>query len=258
MRLILSLVLILAFLFLGCNKTSEQHTAPAPELSVKDIINKSIARHGGDIISKSDISFKFRNHNYRSIRNGGQFTYERSTTDSIGRQVRDILKNDGFYRLIDEKKAAISPKDSAAYSNSVNSVLYFALLPYFLKDPSANTALLGEASFQGQDYYKIKVFFQQEGGGKDFEDEFVYWINKNSFTLDFLAYNFLVDGGGARFRKATNVREVNGVRFADFINYAPEPDSREVAVFDSLYDSHQMKELSIIALENIEVNVLNQ
>ena len=49
-------------------------------------------------------------------------------------KINDILNNSGFKRLIDGDEVELSAKDSAAYANSVNSVHYFALLPYNLKD----------------------------------------------------------------------------------------------------------------------------
>jgi hypothetical protein len=36
-----------------------------------------------------------------------------------------------------------------------------------------------------------------------------------------LAYNYITDGGGVRFRSAINKRRVNGLLVQDYINYAP-------------------------------------
>ena len=71
--------------------------------------------------------------------------------------------------------------------------------------------------------------------------------------MDYLAYNYLTDGGGARFREAYNVRQIKGVRFADYINYEPEPETREVERFDSLYNEGKLKELSRIDTEDVVV-----
>lgn len=170
----------------------------------------------------------------------------------------DILTNEGFRRLIEGRQTALSTKDSSAYANSVNSVIYFALLPCFLQDPAVRLTGLGTARIAGEEYDKLQVTFRQEGGGKDFEDTFVYWFHRNRHTLDFLAYHYLTDGGGARFRKAVNTREVGGFRFADYINYQPKTDRRDVAVFDSLYEHGSLKELSRIELEAIEVTPLHE
>ena len=43
----------------------------------------------------------------------------------------------------------------------------------------------------------------------------------NTFEIDYLAYNYVTDGGGVRFRSAINKRRVNGLLVQDYINYAP-------------------------------------
>jgi len=70
-------------------------------------------------------------------------------------------------------------------------------------------------------YYKLKVTFDQDGGGDDFDDTYVYFFNKATFKPDYLAYDFHVNGGGMRFREAYNERYVNGIRFVDYNNMKP-------------------------------------
>ena len=250
----------LPFLFSACTPSGEPNgmngAATSPPDSAQWIVDQAIARHGGDVIDHSRISFDFRERHYVAQRRGGLFTYERIWQDTTGRRYRDVLTNERLYREIDGERVELTAKDSAAYANSVNSVIYFALLPYFLNDPAVRKTYLGRSSIQGQEYYKIKVTFRREGGGKDYEDEFIYWIRTGEFTLDYLAYNYLTDGGGARFREAYNVRNIKGIRFADYVNYKPDPDNREVAAFDSLFNAGQMEELSRIELEDIQVDVL--
>jgi hypothetical protein len=38
-------------------------------------------------------------------------------------------------------------------------------------------------------YDVVGVTFGQDGGGKDFDDEFHYWINKQTHKVDYLAYS---------------------------------------------------------------------
>ncbi|MCB0609821.1 MAG: hypothetical protein KDD12_19025, partial [Lewinella sp.] len=147
-----------------------------------------------------------------------------------------------------------SAKDSSAYANSVNSVIYFALLPYFLNDPAVRKTYLGKTTIKGIAYHKIGVTFGAENGGKDFQDQYIYWIRQDNFTLDYLAYNYIVDGGGARFRQAYNLRPVNGLLIADYINFKPKSDSRDVVRFDRLFESDSLEELSRIVLENVAVD----
>ncbi len=226
------------------------------ENPAQTIIDQCIAKHGGEAYSQMKLSFSFRDRTYKGSRRDGRFSYERLLVQEDGTTLLDMLDNDRLIRKQNGTQIELSSKDSSAYANSVNSVFYFALLPYFLNDPAAIKTYLGTSSIKQQPYHKIQITFRQEGGGKDFEDQFVYWIHRDNYTMDYLAYNYLTDGGGARFREAYNIRTIEGIRFADYINYKPEPDTREVAKFDALFEQGLMKELSRIDTENIEVELL--
>ncbi len=252
---------LLGLFFSGCSSdetASSTTTSPEPS-QAQQIINQAVEAHGSlPLYEASEVEFDFRDYHYKSIRRGGQFTYERIFMDSIGQKVHDILTNEGLIRTVNGQSVSLSAKDSAAYANSVNSVLYFALLPYFLNDPAVNKDYLGETTVKGEPYDKIKVTFQQEDGGKDYEDEFVYWFHKDRHTMDYLAYNYQTEGGGARFREAYNVRTVNGLRFADFYNYKPEEKRMDVENFDRLFEQDSLELLSEIKLEGVEVRVLEK
>ena len=252
-----SLLYCFLLLICACNtKTDDPEQLPPSVEKAQEIIDSAITKQGGQLVAQSRIAFDFRDRHYVSSRSGGNFTYERIFTDTLNHKVHDQLSNDNFQRKINETVVALSAKDSAAYSNSVNSVIYFAFLPYFLNDAAVQKDYLGEVSIKGEPYHKVKVTFRKEGGGKDFEDQFVYWFHKDKMSMDYLAYNYQVDGGGARFREAYNVRIVNGIRFADYINYKPINKSMEVETFDELFEKGKMKEVSRIDLENISVERL--
>lgn len=255
---------ILVFIIFSCNQetnqegnTTVEEVAQSVEEAVDEkaraLVLKAIEAHGGTLYDTAKIEFDFRGRHYVSDRKGGDYQYERIFTEG-GKQIRDVLNNYGFKRMVNGEEIKLSEKKSKSYANSVNSVLYFALLPYYLNDPAVRLSYLEDVAFNGNNYHKVKVTFKQEGGGKDFEDEYVYWINTTSFTVDYLAYNYLVDGGGARMREAYNVRIVEGIRFADYVNYKPTNGSRAVATFDQLFEAGKMKALSKIESENVTVS----
>jgi hypothetical protein len=136
----------------------------------------------------------------------------------------------------------------------VNSVAYFALLPFGLNDPAVNKQLLTDEEIGGNWYYKIKVTFSQAGGGEDFEDVFVYWINKETFLMEYFGYSYLTDGGGIRFRKAINRREVGGIIFSDYINYQGEDTDTDVEGLAKRFSNDELNKLSEIILENLVVS----
>ena len=243
MKNYIALFLIFAFLSSCNNKKGND---------VQNIVDNAIETAGGEKFQNFKYSFDFRNMHYVGKREGGNFRLERQFTDSIGKVI-DIRSNNKFERFINGELAIIPDSMAFKYTNSVNSVHYFALLPYGLNDGAALKSYLGEVLVKGNKYHKIKVTFQQEGGGKDFEDIFIYWFDKIEHKLDYMAYSYITDGGGMRFREAYNERYVGGVRFLDYNNYKPIPENAELINLDELFETNQLKLLSKIELQNISV-----
>ena len=240
-------LLALVLLLLGC-QTEKKNPA-------QQIVDQAIAAHGMEQLNKSIVAFDFRGYHYRAIRDGGRFVYERIFSDSLG-AVHDSLTNEGFVRRINGKQVKLTKEKKDAYSNSVNSVIYFALLPYFLNDPAVQKSLLGESQIKGEPYHKVKVTFQADGGGKDHEDEYIYWFHQEKHTMDYLAYNYQVEGGGARFRAAYDQRRVEGILLADYHNLKPAAaDNLAVSTFDRLYNEDKLVHLSEIKSENIKMSL---
>lgn len=240
-KIYLLLVLLIAY---SCNTVKK-------DFSAQEIIDKSIATAGVDKVANAIISFNFRDRTYISDRNNGLFSLQRITKkDSI---VKDILSNDGFKRYINDKPVQVLDSMSIKYSESINSVLYFATLPYGLNDAAVKKRLLNEVNIKGKEYYKVEITFNQEGGGVDFEDVFVYWVDKKGFKIDYLAYKFHVDGGGVRFREVTKETNVKAIRFANYNNYKPKDKAVNVSSLDEEFKKGSLMKLSEINLENIKV-----
>ena len=156
---------------------------------------------------------------------------------------------------MNNKKIVVHDSMKPRYSASVNSVHYFSTLPYGLNDKAVNKELLEEVFIKNNTYFKIKVTFNQEGGGEDFEDVFVYWINKETYKVDYLAYSYQDPGEiGLRFREAFNERYVNELRFVDYKNYKPNKSNITIFELDDLFEKGQLKLLSKIELKNITVD----
>lgn len=226
-----------AILILACQ--------PAPE----KIIAEAIEAHGGQAYQSFQVEFDFRGKHFTLERNQGRFRYQRDFSDSTG-SITDQLTNDGFRRYRDGAPADLSATDSARYANSVNSVAYFALLPYPLSDPAVRSKYLGEETVRGEPYQKIEVRFSEQGGGKDHDDVFVYWFHRQHHTLDYLAYLFHVNGGGVRFRETSRAREAAGIRFQDYNNFRGDITSN-LADHARLFEEKKLERISEINLENL-------
>ncbi len=239
---VFSLIFLTGWLFNGCNEVP----------TAAEIVQQVILAHGGNRYKNSQIRFDFRGNKYFAFRKGGFFHYKKTFMTPQGTVV-DELNNDGFIRSVNGQKRQLSAEDSLKYASSLNSVIYFALLPFPLSDPAVRLEYIGQFSLKNQLYFKIRVTFREEGGGKDYSDRFVYWIHQKRHTMDYLAYLFHVNEGGTRFREARNIRMVNGIRFADYINYEGPAGNTRIENFDRLFEAGKLQKLSEINLENIGV-----
>ena len=245
-----SLLLAAVLLFLSCGDDTDP----------QKIVDRAISAHGGKEMKHVEIEFDFRGRHFTILQDGGRFQYQREWSDSTGR-IRDVLNNDGVYREVDGSRAELSPRLRRSIESGVNSVAYFVLLPFRLNDSAVRKRYIEAATIGDEPYHEIEVTFEREGGGRDYDDRFVYWFHRDRHTMDYLAYGFHVDDGGTRFREAVNVRVIGGIRFADHINYTssllPSPTD-SVETYDDLFESGRLEHLSDILLENISVRKLGE
>ena len=241
---------IIFTLLLVCTLACKQQ--PKAEITVQEIVDKSIEDSGGLLYKNHGTSFQFRNRTYISRNVGKKKILERiSFLDSI--TIKDVRTNSGLTRYINDSVVDLSDSIANRYANSVNSVHYFARLPYGLNDQAVNKEFLGEESIRDKSYYKIKVTFDQSGGGDDFDDTYLYWFNKETFKPDYLAYDFHVNGGGQRFRVAYNERYIEGIRFVDYENYKSKTKETNILEIGQLFEAGELELLSKIELSVIEV-----
>lgn len=245
-RSLFCLLFFFSFLFPACQAEEEANEA-------QQVVNKAIETHGGKAFEQAHFTFDFRDRSYVYKREGGLYEYRRLFTDNTGQHYVDILNNSGFSRLINGDTAKLTEERALAYTNSVNSVIYFALLPYRLNDEAVQKEYLGQTEIAGEPYHKLKITFEKDSGGEDYEDIFIYWFHQDNHTLDYLAYSFQENGGGFRFRKAYNPRMVGGIRWQDYINYKPvSMEGIQLEQLDELFQAGKLEELSRIELENIQ------
>ena len=242
-------LLIIAFT-LSCKQEKD-----STQLSAVSIIDRAIDIACAGNCDQAIISFTFRDRTYKSTRQEGDYKLERFKTDSLN-TIHDVLSNTGFKRFINDSLIVVPDSIASNIGDGVNSVHYFIQLPFGLNAPAVQKKLIGEDSIKGANYYEIEVTFSKEGGGTDFDDRFVYWIHKENFTVDYLAYRYATNGGGMRFREAYNIRIIEGIRFADYNNYKPNSLDLKLEDMDVLFEKGELKLLSKIENENIAVELL--
>lgn len=240
-------LLLILIAFSSCQDEEKELTADA-------IIDKTIEKAGGERYKKAYVEFDFRKRTYTSDRDNGLFELTRTFKDSLG-EVKDVLNNEGLKRFREGQEVKLSDSLAGVYAESVNSVHYFVQLPYGLNDAAVQKELVGQDTISGKPYYEIRVTFKQEGGGADHEDIYMYWVNKEEFTIDYFAYRFYVNDGGIRFRVAKNPRKIEGIRFVDYDNYKTDDLSTPLEKLDELYEKGELIKVSEVNNEILNVQV---
>lgn len=220
--------------------------------SAQALVDRAIAESGGDRYQTHGFEFYFRGRMYRLTRKNGQRILWRHTFTDSG-EIKDKLTPKGFLRYFEDAQLILPDSMARKYGNSVNSVHYFAYLPYGLNDAAVRKKTLGRTMIDGIPYQKVEIRFAEEGGGEDFEDVFIYWFNEETGKPDYLAYEYHTDGGGIRMRVAKNERYVNGIRFVDYDNYKPKETGVRLNQVDSLYLAGELELLSEIKLDSVRV-----
>lgn len=237
----LSFSIVIAATVAACNSSPAQ-----------SIVDEAITTHGGSAFNAFRLSFDFRDRHYTAARDGGIYTYTREFIDSTG-NIKDVLDNHGFRRYHDGVLVNLPNKRAEAFARSVNSVIYFALLPFGLNDDPVNKELIEVTTIKGEPYDVVRVTFDAHGEGEDHQDIFLYWFHQDKHTMDYFAYSYKTDGGGVRFREAVNARVEGGIRLQDYINYRPEDETIPVDSMLGMFTSGRLRKLSEIRMKNIEV-----
>jgi hypothetical protein len=236
-------------LFIACNSTKNTNPSSAQLSPAEVILQKAVVAHGGEKYQTAHFSFTFRDKNYTFKNNNNQFRYSvRSKKE--GKEIIDILDNGIITRKVNGTEIELTEKQKNGYKGSLNSVIYFATLPYKLQDQAVKKSYKGTTIIEGKTYEILEISFAQEGGGRDHDDVFHYWINQESNVIDYLAYNYQVNGGGVRFRSAYNSRNVGGIIFQDYVNYKAEVGT-PLGDLPKLFEQGKLKELSRIETENV-------
>lgn len=246
-RNIFTAILVLAFY--ACeyeDEKSEQDVA-------KRLIEHVKLKHGSEKIEKSDIRFDFREHKYKYIIEGNEAVKYRIKENDSGEVTTDMWKGENLIRDINGETIELSDSLENLFKSSINSVFYFTFLPLNLSDPAVVPKIIDTVTIKNKSYIQVQVTFQEEGGGEDFEDVYMYWFHEEDHTLDYLAYQYFTNEGGIRFREAIDRQVVNDITFQNYINYKPKDDDVDINTIHEDFNNDDLQEVSRIENKNIEV-----
>ncbi len=250
MKIYTFLVLSFFLFAMSCKSTNSTHETSSKTMTQADkIFADALKAHGGKRYDNAHFEFIFRKNKYTFKNSNGGYEYTAQRIKN-GKTTIDKMTNNDFTRMTDGQKTALNQKQKSGYSNSLNSVIYFATLPHKLQDPAVNKEYKGTTTIKGKIYEVLQITFNKEGGGVDHDDVYYYWINQKTKVIDFFAYNYQVNNGGVRFRSAYNTRKVNGILFQDYINFKA-PVGTPLSDLPMLYEKEQLKQLSLIETEAV-------
>ncbi len=256
-KIINSILLACLLSLMACtNSTPMTETQEKNEVELlskaDSIVQASIQAHGAQLFETGHFQFTFRGSSFRFKNSSNSYEYEYRGINKKGDSIHTLLKENEVHVWKNGTTIELNEKQKVSYSDNLNSVIYFATLPYKLGDKSVNKTYAGTTVIKGIAYEVVKVTFDQEGGGTDFDDEYYYWLNAESNLIDYLAYNYQVNEGGVRFRSAYNKRSVGGVIFQDYVNYKAELGT-PLSQLPSLFESDSLVEISTIDTEKVTV-----
>ncbi len=225
------------------------------QAAAKRIIRESVLKDSLQVLAEAAYEFRFRDRMYRYQRTGGAFVYERWWIDTTTLDtMRDVLHNDGLVRFANGVEVALEERKAAAYSASVNSVIYFAFLPWALLDPGVEARYLGRDTIKGRALDQVEVSFAAAPGheGHDMhQDEYLYWFAPDTHELAYMSYSH-ADGKAPRLRERFNVRSVGGVTVRDYRNYqTPGNEPRSIKLLAGNFNEDALSLLSTIELEDM-------
>lgn len=217
------------------------------------IIESSIEYHGFENFYKEPVEFKFREYTYLIDRTRSPYLYTKkiqlkdSITGQPITQIDSLWNSKEFSRSINGERLKLTEEDETRFSNSINSVAYFYQLPLPLKDDAAIITLLENTFIEGKEYATLKVSFSEENGGTDHEDTYRYYFDTSTYALSYLSYDFHINEGGVRFRKAYQRPQGNFI-FLDYDNYKA-PKGTPLDSLPILFEKGKLELLSKIVSE---------
>lgn len=237
---------------------------PAAAETAADLVARSIAHHGGDLYTSSEITLDLCSKSGCSAlevrRDGGLYEYC-ATAETKSGERKVCVDNEGTREWLDGVGVTTgAPPGSEAAAELETSRrdwvmqrVYFAFLPYRLQDPSVRLEDQGTESWDGRELRRIKVTFEP-GTSTDAEDEFLYWFDPQTARLELFAYSYTRNDGGLRFRRLKNHRRAGGILFFDQENFGVEGPELAVDVISPTYAEEALRHVSTVELRAIRVD----
>lgn len=246
-----------------------------PEPTAREVVDHARRAHGVAVLDDACAILVFRGDTYYAARSNGGFTYrllaaareqalvtltnDTLVVDTLAYEAYRKGKTMPFGYVFRDSVRANAASIVRAAETQLNSVIYFAFLPYNLNDPAVRLRRLDDATFDGRTHRTVEVTFAQENGGRDHDDRFVYWFDADSGLLRALAYRFHTGDGGTRFRRVSRIHQAEDrdalVRLNDYEAYTDTTIGDRIEAYPQHIGAATMQRLPDIALDSVRINL---
>lgn len=220
----------------------------------KVVIDQAVKMHGGDAFEGSRFSFDVSGKHYTILNKKGNPELHRMWNNS-GVETIESLQRNKVYRSIKGDTVLLDDKEQEQLEYDLREILNYALLPYGLNDRSVDKHLDGQIQINGEDYFQIQVSFSEDYHFIANCDHYIFWINAEKKTLDYIAHK--CDQNGIKFSVAIHRRKIGEILFADYQIYRPKDANTPLEHLPHLYELGQIVSDDEILLDNVEVNPIN-
>lgn len=253
---------LIAGLSFGCNPNdagiSRENNRTEARIRLP-ILEKAISFHGGSLYNNSEISLTISSLSgeFDIVARAEDGLFDYTVISQVGsdlkiqRKVR--LTNTTIQRWDDGVEVELDEQTAEQVQTFVNARVFFPLLPYSVGGAGVLTEDLGIERWDNRGLHKIKITFQPNTSN-DADDSYMFWFDPETGRMEQFAYDF---AGGLRFRKATKFNRVGGILFSDQENYAVDGGRISVDVLTADYVRETMKLLSVVKINNIDVEALS-
>lgn len=181
------LAILIPFISISCDQQSKQNEGNVESMTdiyenVIPELKVCIEAHGG---LEAWQSFGALEYDRLSSSGAG----DHSVIDLFSR--KDLIKNDTAYTIgFDGTNVWITPDKEKMKSPKFfhNLYFYFFALPFVVADPGTNQTYLGEQTFNGSNYKKIRITYG-DNVGESPEDQYILWIDAQTNLLSFINYS---------------------------------------------------------------------
>ena len=198
-----------------------------------DVVARAIEHHGGETYraSETQLDVCSKSGCFRVVArvDGGNFEYTVSGRAGGGQRAsggrREVRwSNDALEVRVDGEPQAVAAGDEQRFRDWAMARVYFCFEP---------------------------------GSSTDAGDEYMYWFDPETARLELFAYSYDSGGGGIRFRRAIDHRRIGGLLFFDQENLGVDGPGLSVDAIDPDYVRREMRHVSTVRLQGIEVRPLH-